>query len=80
MVSFNKYTNKSNQKKLFVINIELHGSINKRRLTVGKIYAGLLMLENYRSYKQSLARYGDTRPVNIKPINSKLILDSFIFC
>ena len=38
------------------------------------------MLENYRSYKQSLARYGDTRPVNIKPINSKLILDSFIFC
>lgn len=42
---------------------ELHGNISKRRLTVGKIYAGLLMLENYRSYKQSLAKYGDTKPV-----------------
>jgi hypothetical protein len=30
---------------------------------VGKIYAGLLMLENYRSYKQSLVKYGDSRPV-----------------
>lgn len=42
---------------------ELHGTVCRRRLTVGKIYAGLLMLENYRSYKQSLAKYGDSRPV-----------------
>jgi voltage-dependent calcium channel N type alpha-1B len=42
---------------------ELHGTPQKRRLTVGKIYAGLLVLENYRSYKQSLARYGEARPV-----------------
>lgn len=42
---------------------ELHGTPVKRRLTVGKIYAGLLVLENYRSYKQSLAKYGEARPV-----------------
>ena len=41
----------------------LHGTPSNRCLTVGKIYAGLLMLENYRSYKQSLAKYGDSRPV-----------------
>jgi hypothetical protein len=40
----------------------LHGSPTKRVLTVGKIYAGLLVLENYRSYKQSLAKYGEARP------------------
>jgi hypothetical protein len=42
---------------------ELHGTPAKRRLTVGKIYAGLIILENYRSYKQTLARYGEARPV-----------------
>lgn len=42
---------------------ELHGTPAKRRLTVGKIYAGLLVLENYRSYKQSLAKHGEGRPV-----------------
>lgn len=42
--------------------LELHGTPEKRRLTVGKIYAGLLVLENYRSYKQSLAKYGEARP------------------
>jgi voltage-dependent calcium channel N type alpha-1B len=43
---------------------QLHGTPKKRKLTVGKIYAGLLVLENYRSYKQSLARYGEARPVS----------------
>lgn len=43
--------------------LELHGTPLKRKLTVGKIYAGLLVLENYRSYKQSLAKYGEARPV-----------------
>jgi hypothetical protein len=43
---------------------ELHGTPKKRKLTVGKIYAGLLVLENYRSYKQSLAKYGEARPVS----------------
>ena len=42
--------------------IELHGTPAKRRITVGKIYAGLIVLENFRSYKQSLARYGEARP------------------
>ena len=42
---------------------ELHGTPAKRRVTVGKIYAGLIILENYRSYKQSLAKYGEARPV-----------------
>ncbi len=44
---------------------ELHGIPSKRVLTVGKIYAGLLMLENYRSYKQSLAKYGEARTVRV---------------
>jgi len=39
---------------------ELHGRPSKRKMTVGKIYAGLLILENYRSYKQTCN--GDTRP------------------
>ena len=44
--------------------IELHGKPSRRRMTVGKIYAGLLILENYRSYKQSVMNYGGTiRPV-----------------
>ena len=43
---------------------DLHGTPAKRRLTVGKIYAGLIILENYRSYKQSLVNYGEARPVN----------------
>lgn len=42
---------------------ELYGSNGKRKLTVGKIYAGMLILENYRSYKQSLEKYGEARPV-----------------
>jgi voltage-dependent calcium channel N type alpha-1B len=42
---------------------KLHGMPNRRVLTCGKIYAGLLMLENFRSYKQSLAKYGEARPV-----------------
>jgi hypothetical protein len=37
---------------------ELHGTVNKRVMTVGKVYAGLLMVENYRTYKNSLAKYG----------------------
>jgi hypothetical protein len=30
---------------------ELHGTNNIRTMTVGKIYTGMLILENYRSYK-----------------------------
>jgi hypothetical protein len=41
---------------------ELHGTKEKRKLTVGKIYAGLLILENFRSYKQSLENNDETRP------------------
>lgn len=37
---------------------ELHGTPNKRVMSVGKVYAGLLMVENYRAYKTSLAKYG----------------------
>lgn len=33
-------------------------------MTVGKIYAGLLILENYRAYKMSLKMYGESRPVS----------------
>lgn len=33
---------------------ELHGSSSKRLVTVGKIYAALLMVGNYRNYKESL--------------------------
>lgn len=39
---------------------ELHGKANKRRMTVGKIYAGFLILENYRSYKQACS--GNSKP------------------
>lgn len=41
---------------------ELHGTPAKRKLTVGKIYAGLLILENFRAFKQSLAKNGEGRP------------------
>ncbi len=40
----------------------MHGRPNCRVMTVGKIYAGLLMVENYRTYKASLAKYGENRP------------------
>lgn len=42
---------------------ELHGKNGMRKMTVGKIYAGLLILENYRAYKLSLKLYGESRPV-----------------
>lgn len=31
-------------------------------MSVGKVYAGLLMVENYRTYKSSLAKYGEIKP------------------
>ena len=37
---------------------KLHGKSNKRKMTVGKVYAGYLILENYRSYKQSTLNNG----------------------
>ena len=43
---------------------DLHGKNGSRKMTVGKIYAGLLILENYRSYKLSLKLYGESRPVS----------------
>jgi hypothetical protein len=43
--------------------MELRGSISKRKLTITKIYAGLLMLENFRAYKQSKLTVGDIKPV-----------------
>ena len=30
-------------------------------MSVGKVYAGLLMVENYRTYKISLAKYGGNK-------------------
>ena len=39
---------------------ELHGRPARRKMTVGKIYAGFLILENYRSYKQTCS--GEARP------------------
>jgi hypothetical protein len=30
-------------------------------MSVGKVYAGLLMVENYRTYKTSLAKYGGNK-------------------
>ena len=33
---------------------ELHGTETKRVMTVGKIYAALLMVGNYRNYKESM--------------------------
>ncbi len=58
----------------------MHGTVNKRKLTVGKIYASLLMLENYRSYKQSITKYGDTRQVMNNNIYNKIkILILIIF-
>ena len=44
--------------------LELRGSYTKRKLTIGKIYAGLLILENYRAFKQSKLSIGDIKPVN----------------
>lgn len=29
-------------------------------MTVGKIYAGLLMIENYRTYKKTLEKQGES--------------------
>lgn len=36
---------------------ELHGCNNFRKMTVGKIYAGMMILENYRSYKLQKSFY-----------------------
>ncbi len=44
---------------------KLHGTPQNPKLTVGKIYAGLLALENFRSYKKCLAEYGKTNAVII---------------
>jgi hypothetical protein len=43
---------------------ELHGTPQKRRLTVGKIYAGLLAVENFRSYKNYAATCGNGEAVS----------------
>jgi len=56
---------------------ELHGKNGTRKMTVGKIYAGLLMLENYRAYKMSLKLYGENRPVIIKIVDSWVFLLKF---
>lgn len=36
---------------------ELHSTNNIRKMTVGKIYAGILILENYRSFKLQKSFY-----------------------
>lgn len=41
---------------------KLHGKPNNRKMTVGKVYAGFLILENYRSFKQSAVNNGNLRP------------------
>jgi hypothetical protein len=41
---------------------ELHGTLHKRRMTVGKIYAAQLILENYRLRKNIQLSGGDARP------------------
>ncbi len=43
---------------------QLHGTPQNPKLTVGKIYAGLLALENFRSYKKCLAQYDKADAVN----------------
>jgi hypothetical protein len=40
---------------------EIHGTSQKRRMTVGKIYAALLILENYR-LRKTLMEGGEARP------------------
>ena len=40
---------------------ELHGSLGHPKLTVGKIYAMCLYVDNYRSYKQGHSNDGVSR-------------------
>ncbi len=42
--------------KIEYCSLDLHGVPGNRIITVGKIYAALLMIGNYRSYKETLAK------------------------
>ncbi|CAF4558603.1 unnamed protein product, partial [Rotaria magnacalcarata] len=42
----------SNNFHCFVFQLELHGIPGYPKLTVGKVYALFLYIDNYRSYKQ----------------------------
>lgn len=52
---------------------ELHGTPSRRVMSVGKVYAGLLMVENYRTYKSSLAKYGDGKSSNKSSFFNRLM-------
>ena len=59
-------------KESFVFSIELHGTTGHPKLTVGKLYAMALYIDNYRSYKQG---HSNDTGVSQKQIENNFFFD-----
>ena len=61
--SLNQYQAEHFIRIYFSIILELHGTPGHPKLTVGKVYAMYLYMDNYRSYKQGHVNSGVSRSI-----------------